>query len=134
MKLALQLLMMIASIAPVRAFSETIIVMSANEFNFIEHQEGKDRYVKQISNVLKKMRFKSGDFDAMKAETEDVRALLQNNSRWGAITADLQKACKTRPQKLNCANLEKIRLDTFDWIKDNPEGVIEPGDEPTAHH
>ncbi len=133
MKFALRLVLVIASALPVSAFSETILVMDTIEFSNIDHEQGKWRYVNQLTDVLKKMRLKAGEFDAMNSDKNEVYELIQRTSRWTEISAAIDKACKKAEQKKNCANLANIRIDIFDYIKDNPEGVVESGSEPAAH-
>jgi hypothetical protein len=124
MKYANRLILILAAFLSLAAAAETILVMDTIEFNTLRHSVGRWQYITKLTDVLKKMRLKEGDFDAMNSDKQVVYELIQSK-RWDKISAEIEKQCKKKEQKANCNALAKIRLDTFDYIKDNPEGVEE---------
>lgn len=104
---------------------QKILVMDTLEFNSLKHQEGRWRYITQLTDILRKMRFKEGDFDAMNSDRQTVYELIQSKSRWANMSKELERICRTdKIQSQNCQNMVKIRIDTFDFIKKHPEGAV----------
>jgi hypothetical protein len=112
--------------------AQDILVMDTIEFNTVRHDEGKRKYVLKLTEILKKMRLKTDNFDAMNSDQHEIYELIQSNERWTKINAKIEKVCRERAQKRNCNALTKLRLDTFDFIKNNPQNYAPELEEPQA--
>jgi hypothetical protein len=109
-----------------------ILVMDTIEFNTIQHKLGKEKYITELREILKRMRLKTADFDAMGpdnlSDENVITALIESHQRWVPISNEIEKLCRKKEHHRNCNAMAKLRLDIFDFIKKNPQDYSPEGE------
>lgn len=123
-KWLLVLEMVLPVVSAARALEEHHIwVMDFREFSFIDHKTGKRRYADLLIQYLKKLKIKTEGFDYRTADRHELWEVMVSEKRYPAVVEKIDEACGATANRRVCMAMEKLRWDSLEWNKANPESA-----------
>lgn len=114
-------LFMTPNLANAQDEKSEFLVLDTIEFQMIENQAGKARYLKRVAQILRDMRIQEDDFDSTKLSDADLQNMIVDQDRWSKTIMHIEKACTIELRRQICDRLMQERIDLFDFNLENPE-------------
>ena len=98
-----------------------IIILDTMEYEYIENTAGKQRYLKAIAPLLRRLEIQTKSVDLKQVTPDQLALLIADIDVWTEVVEEVDKKCLDQGRRMLCEKLAQKRDDLFSFVQTNPE-------------